>query len=87
MSDVIRPIELSIILPTINEGENIRNLIPELFKTLGQHVNGLEVIVVDDGSTDSTRFVVAELSARYQSVSAILDRPPKNHCQDLFRQE
>jgi glycosyltransferase involved in cell wall biosynthesis len=71
MSEVIRAIELSIILPTINEGENIRNLIPELFKTLGQHVNGLEVIVVDDGSTDSTRFVVAELSARYQSVSAI----------------
>jgi hypothetical protein len=71
MSEVIGAVELSIVLPTINEGENIRNLIPELFKTVGQHVNGLEVIVVDDGSTDSTRVVVAELSAIYQSVSAI----------------
>lgn len=87
MSEMIRAIELSIILPTINEGENIRNLIPELFKTLGQHVNGLEVIVVDDGSTDSTRFVVAELSARYQSVSAIFRSSSENHCLNLFRQE
>ena len=71
MSEVNGTIELTIILPTINEGENIRYLIPNLFKTVGQHVNGLEVIVVDDGSTDITRVVVAELSARYQSVSAI----------------
>lgn len=71
MSEMIGSVELSIVLPTINEGENIRNLIPELFKTVGQHVNGLEVIVVDDGSTDSTRVVVAELSAAHQSVSAI----------------
>ena len=58
-------IELTIILPTINEGENIRYLIPNLFKTVGQHVNGLEVIVVDDGSTDITRVVVAELSPKF----------------------
>jgi len=71
MSEVNETIELTIILPTINEGENIRNLIPNLFKTVGRHVNGLEVIVVDDGSTDITRVVVTELSARYQSVSGI----------------
>ena len=75
MFEVIRKIELSVILPTINEGENIRNLIPELFNTVGQHVDGLEVIVVDDGSTDSTRVVIAELSTLYQSVSGIF-RPP-----------
>jgi dolichol-phosphate mannosyltransferase len=42
---VSRP-SLSIILPTYNERENIKILIPEIEKTFG-HVNH-EIIVVDD---------------------------------------
>ena len=66
---------LSIVLPTINEAENLKVLIPALFETLRPHVAELEVIVVDDGSTDNTKELLAELSSRYTSVNGIFRRP------------
>lgn len=66
---------LSIVLPTINEAENLKVLIPALFETLRPHVSELEIIVVDDGSTDNTKELLAELSSRYTSVNGIFRRP------------
>jgi len=66
---------LSIVLPTINEAENLKVLIPALFETLRPHVSELEIIVVDDGSTDNTKELLAELSSRYTSVDGIFRRP------------
>jgi dolichol-phosphate mannosyltransferase len=46
-------IELSIILPAINEADNLSNLLPrlhEVAKTIGSY----EIVVVDGGSTDDT---------------------------------
>lgn len=46
---------LSVILPTLNEGENLKILIPDIQQKLNS-VDGLkyEIIVADDGSTDAT---------------------------------
>ena len=51
--------ELSLILPTLNERENLRLLIPELFARVPQVV---EILVVDDGSTDGTQELTRELA-------------------------
>ena len=57
-------IDLSVILPVINERDNVRALIPGLQEIAqGFHLN-FEIVVVDGGSTDGTREAAAELGAR-----------------------
>ena len=47
---------MSIILPTLNELENIKKLIPEINKELGEisYLEQYQIIVVDDNSEDET---------------------------------
>ena len=48
-------INLSIILPTINESENLKKLIPEIVTELSNsNIDNYEILVLDDGSTDDT---------------------------------
>jgi dolichol-phosphate mannosyltransferase len=47
-----------VVIPTYNEAENVRNLLPEILKTKAD----LEVLVVDDSSPDGTADVVRNLS-------------------------
>ncbi|MGR3302420.1 MAG: glycosyltransferase [Candidatus Scalindua sp.] len=61
---------LSIIIPTYNERENIKILIPEIEKTFG-HVNH-EIIVVDDNSPDGTAKASEELNKRYGNIRVIV---------------
>ena len=51
---------LSIVLPTYNESENLKKLIPEL----AQKFPKSEIIVVDDNSPDGTAEVAQKLGAR-----------------------
>jgi glycosyltransferase involved in cell wall biosynthesis len=59
---------ISLILPTIDEAENVRRLIPALLEELSALD---EVIVVDDGSTDGTREIVRGLAAGDSRVKLI----------------
>ncbi|WP_235009798.1 TIGR04283 family arsenosugar biosynthesis glycosyltransferase [Algoriphagus boritolerans] len=54
--------KLSVIIPTLNEAENIRELIPYLLKQGGGFIS--EVIVVDGGSNDETCRIAASLGAQ-----------------------
>ena len=45
-------LKLSVIIPTLNEAENIKKLIPFLFKQGGDFIH--EILVVDGGSVDDT---------------------------------
>ena len=56
--------DLSIIIPTLNEAENVCLLLPELHNVLGELGIDYEVIVVDGNSSDGTRGVAAEQGAR-----------------------
>lgn len=57
-------VNLSIIIPTYNERENIEKLIPAIFAALGEN-SECEVIVVDDNSPDGTADAVRELAEKF----------------------
>jgi len=56
---------ISVILPTYNEAENIKTIIPMLNRLfIGEGING-EIIVVDDNSPDGTAVIAQELDKDY----------------------
>lgn len=56
--------DLSIVLPTLNERENLETLIPALGETARELAVSHEVIVADGGSSDGTTTVAERLGAR-----------------------
>ncbi len=54
---------ISVIVPTYNEKENIKKLVPAVDKILCEHE--YELIVVDDNSPDGTAEAVEEMSRKY----------------------
>jgi dolichol-phosphate mannosyltransferase len=60
-----RDVEISIIVPTYNERDNIVTLIERIDKALERHQLSYEVIIVDDSSPDGTAGIAKSLSLRY----------------------
>ena len=54
------PPEISVVVPALNEAENLAGLVPEIAASLAGRP--YEVIVVDDGSTDDTAATVDRLA-------------------------
>jgi len=54
---------ISIILPTYNEKDNLRNVVKEIFGIVKRNA---EVIVVDDNSPDGTGIIADDLSKKYE---------------------
>tara|TARA_A100001015_G_scaffold37279_1_gene41044 strand:+ start:971 stop:1765 length:795 start_codon:yes stop_codon:yes gene_type:complete len=65
-------INVSIVLPTINEGENLKNLIPNIEAELhNTQILSYEIIVVDDGSTDNTKEIIDEFNKENEKIFLI----------------
>jgi dolichol-phosphate mannosyltransferase len=56
--------DLSIILPVVNERDNLRQLVPRLKAVMERERLTFEIIVIDGGSADGTPQAAAELGAR-----------------------
>ncbi len=60
---------LSFVIPVLNEADSLKQLYHEIKTNLGTHE--AEIIFIDDGSTDSSFPIMAELAANDKSVKVI----------------
>ena len=67
--------ELSVILPTYNEKDNIIQVITELESFFSKKTKSFEMIVVDDSSPDGTADEVEKLHKRFPNLVLIRDMP------------
>ena len=63
------PLELSIVMPCLNEAETLATCIEKAQKYLEQEGIAGEVIIADNGSTDGSQAIASEMGAKVVSVS------------------
>ena len=73
--------KLTVIIPTYNSELNI---LPSIESVINQSIGfeNIELILVDDGSTDSTRNILNEYSRKYENIKCFF---PKEHCGNAGR--
>lgn len=70
-------IQISVIMPALNEEKNIRNAVANTLKALEDfHING-EVIIINDGSTDRTEGIAQGLAGEDKRVRVIKHSAPQ----------
>ena len=71
MKSMRKNLEVSIILPTLNEEDNLKFLIPEIIMHLPNYILNYEIIIVDDNSTDNTVKLVKDLIKKNDKIKFI----------------
>lgn len=65
----MRPVpSISLVVPAYNESRNLPQVVPEMVAALKALSDGVELILVNDGSRDETQAVIGELSRQYPEV-------------------
>ncbi len=70
--------KLYIVIPAYNEEENIKNVIDDWYPVVDKIANGSKLIIIDDGSKDSTYKMVKEYGANKEALEAIT-KPNAGH--------
>lgn len=68
--------DISIIMPALNEEENIKNAVYQTLSVFEEHTIDGEVIVMNDGSTDRTPEIVNEIMASDSRVRMVSHEKP-----------
>jgi glycosyltransferase involved in cell wall biosynthesis len=66
-----RPLSISMVIPALNEAENLMETVPQAIAVLESMDVEYEVLVVDDGSTDGTPKVMRALCADFPQLRSI----------------
>ncbi|HUG00598.1 MAG TPA: glycosyltransferase [Longimicrobiales bacterium] len=66
--------DFCVIVPALDEAENVPDLVSELRATFDRHGLRGEVVVVDDGSTDHTAALVTEEASRWPALRLLRHR-------------
>jgi len=70
-SSASKPAGLSVFFPAYNDSGTIASMVIRTVKTASELTSDFEVIVVDDGSADSTAEIADELARTYPQVRAV----------------
>src|SRR6266702_4334884 len=76
-------VAISIVVPTWNEGENIRPLVMRIDAALRKNKISYEIIFIDDNSTDNTTSVISSLKASYP-ITHFVKKGVKGKAQSLL---
>jgi len=71
MSGTDGTVELSVVVPIHDERDNLEPLVSELNEVLVPAEGGVEIVLVDDGSTDGSTELIAGLARRHPHVRGI----------------
>ena len=66
-----KPVEVSIVIPLLNEVESLLTLNDWIFKVLKNQSLSFEIIYIDDGSTDKSWISIVGLSEKYSNIKGI----------------
>jgi glycosyltransferase involved in cell wall biosynthesis len=75
MSNPVPSVDVSIIIPAYNEEQRLLPTLERLHAHLSARPMSYEIVVVDDGSRDRTREVVAAAAARLPNIVLVCQRP------------
>jgi len=68
-------VQLTLIIPTYNEAENLSNLVSAVF---AQPVPDLKILIVDDNSPDGTGAIADDLAEQHPSCLSVIHRAGKD---------
>jgi glycosyltransferase involved in cell wall biosynthesis len=69
---------LSVIIPALNEGQNIANTVQEVLTAIGDRFADYELVLVNDGSTDDTGRIMDQLAAGNPHLRVLHNPSPNN---------